>query len=138
MLRSGWHKSPIQGLWSDGRNTGVKTAEVLGIVFGVILSCASLRNVTSLGRKLVQRAILKTCTVLYFVNIYPFFFLPCFHLYISAYSSYRNFLSLLCAHCAICYAVVLPCLCVCVCAYICTCVHQSPPTVPLNYTGKRR
>lgn len=34
---------------SDGRNTGVKTAEVLGIVFGVILSCASLRNVTSLG-----------------------------------------------------------------------------------------
>lgn len=88
----------------------------------------------------------KACSACYFKDVYstvlckhlPFFFLPCFHLYISAYSSYRNFLSLLCAHCAICYAVVLLCLCVCVCAYICTCVHQSPPTVPLNYTGKRR
>lgn len=56
----------------------------------------------------------------------PFFFLPCFHSYIPAYTSYRNFLSPLCAHCAICYAVVLPCLCVCVFVPTFVLVYTSP------------
>lgn len=55
----------------------------------------------------------------------------------------ETFWTLECANCAICDAVVLcvqlyVCVYLCIRACICTCVHQSPPTVPLNYTGKRR